>query len=63
MKSHRTNARKALLPKAAHDPHRSLTADLEVLTLLRERVRLAEVRIRKRTSPIVYIPAKLPLLP
>jgi hypothetical protein len=63
MKSYRMNARKALLPITAHDPHRSLTADLEALTLLRERVRLAEARLRERSPPIVRIPAKLSWLP
>jgi hypothetical protein len=48
MISYRMNAHRAILPKVIPDPHRSLTAELAELNHLREQVRLAETRIRKR---------------
>lgn len=54
MVSYKTNARKALLPKALIDQPRSLDAELAELALLREKIRLAEARIRQRRSSTLF---------
>lgn len=58
MISYKTNARKALLPKEPIENPRSLTAELAELSLLREKIRLAEARIQQRRCSMLFAPPR-----